>query len=199
MIEVEIKVGISNPNKLRKKIEQHDGFYKLSLYHEDTYFNLPNGLRNFKETDEALRVRKSIEFNINNEKLPKRFKAFITYKGKKIDSLTKTRKEIEVKINNFDKMIEILKILGFQEVLTIRKQRELYEIKYKNQKLDALIDFIPDLDRYFLEVEFLKENSETIDNNHEILFEFLNMIGIEKNESIRESYLELILNKVKKG
>jgi predicted adenylyl cyclase CyaB len=61
MIEVEIKVKISDPNQVRKRIEENKGVYKISLHHEDTYFNMPKGLRDFKQTDEALRLRKSIE------------------------------------------------------------------------------------------------------------------------------------------
>ena len=63
MIEVEIKVKISDPNLMRKKFKENNGIYKLSLDHEDTYFNMPKGLRDFRQTDEALRLRKSIEFD----------------------------------------------------------------------------------------------------------------------------------------
>ena len=44
-----------------------NGVYKLSLLHEDTYFNMPKELRDFKKTDEALRIRKSIEFQKDNK------------------------------------------------------------------------------------------------------------------------------------
>ena len=63
MIETEIKVKINNLGELREKIYNLKGIYKLSLEHEDTYFNMPEGLRDFQNTDEALRVRSSIEFS----------------------------------------------------------------------------------------------------------------------------------------
>ncbi len=63
MIEVEIKVKISDPEILRKKFKEQGGEYKTSLFHEDTYFNMPKELRDFKKTDEALRIRKSLSFN----------------------------------------------------------------------------------------------------------------------------------------
>ncbi|GAH16023.1 unnamed protein product [marine sediment metagenome] len=62
LIEVEIKARISNPDDIKEKFEILNGVYKLSLLHEDTYFNMPIKLRDFKKTDEALRIRKSIEF-----------------------------------------------------------------------------------------------------------------------------------------
>ena len=62
MLEVEIKVKISDPNLMRKKFDENNGVYKLSLDHEDTYFNMPKGSRDFRQTDEALRLRKSVEY-----------------------------------------------------------------------------------------------------------------------------------------
>ena len=85
MIEVEIKVKISNPELILQKFEDNNGIYKISLLHEDTYFNMPNGLRDFKETDEALRLRKSIEFNKNLKTKGQNINYYFTYKGKKID------------------------------------------------------------------------------------------------------------------
>ncbi len=99
MIEVEIKVKISNPELLVKKFEENNGDYKLSLLHEDTYFNMPKGLRDFKETDEALRLRKSIEFHKVADRTKRVINHFITYKGKKMDLFTKTRKEIDIKLD----------------------------------------------------------------------------------------------------
>ncbi|MBD3337538.1 MAG: CYTH domain-containing protein, partial [Candidatus Lokiarchaeota archaeon] len=60
MIEVEIKAEISSPDTIRKKFLEKNGIYKISLSHEDTYFNMPRKLRDFRKTDEALRIRKSI-------------------------------------------------------------------------------------------------------------------------------------------
>ena len=62
-IEVEIKVKMSNPDEMREQFKSKDGVYRCSLIHEDTYFNMPKGLRDFRKSDEALRIRKSIEFN----------------------------------------------------------------------------------------------------------------------------------------
>jgi len=196
MIEVEIKVKISDPNLIRKKFEDFNGVYKLSLHHEDTYFNMPKGLRDFKQTDEALRLRKSIEFNKDDKQLAQKTNCFITYKGKKIDTTTKTREEIEVKINEIEDMKNLLKILGFREVFTVIKERELYDFKFKDTRIEALIDYIPILEQHFIEVELITESYEEVDENKEILFQFLENFGIKKQESIRLSYLELIVNKL---
>ena len=196
MIEVEIKVRITNPNEIKNKFEKLNGMYKLSLYHEDTYFNMPKGLRDFKKTDEALRIRKSVEFQKNINDSEKIVNYFITYKGEKIDTSTKSRKELEVKLNDGIQMREILKSLGFKEIFTVKKERELFEFKYKNIKLEALIDYIPILKEYYMEVEITTETIDKLNETREILFEFLSNIDIKREESIRKSYLELIAERL---
>jgi len=197
MIEVEIKVKISDPNLTQKKFKDNNGIYKLSLHHEDIYFNMPKGLRDFKQTDEALRLRKSIEFNKDDEAKDQKINYYITYKGKKIDKTTKTREEIEVKINEIEGMKTLLKLLGFQEVFTVVKKRELYEFTFNDIKIEALIDYIPILEQHFVEVELITESLDDVKKSKDILFEFLNKLGIKKQESIRKSYLELISDKLK--
>ena len=97
MIEVEIKVRILDPEAIRNNFRQKGAIYKLSLEHEDIYFNMPEGLRDFKESDEALRLRKSIAFNESDDSIGKKTDFYLTYKGKKLDNSTKTREEIEIK------------------------------------------------------------------------------------------------------
>jgi adenylate cyclase class 2 len=197
MIEVEIKVKISDPNLMRKKFKENNGIYKLSLDHEDTYFNMPEGSRDFKQTDEALRLRKSVEFLKENTSKPQKINYYITYKGKKIDKTTKTREEIEIKISEIEAMKMLLKLLGFQEVFTVVKKRELYDFMLNDTKVEALIDYIPILEQHFVEVELITESINNVEKSKDILFEFLNKLGIKKQESIRKSYLELISDKLK--
>ena len=46
------------------------------------------------------------------------------------------------------------------------------------------------------EVEYLMESKNKIDESKEILFDFLNNLGIRKELSITKSYLELIIDKI---
>ncbi len=197
MIEVEIKVRILDPKIIKNKFEENKGVYKLSLLHEDTYFNMPKGLRDFKKTDEALRLRRSIEFNKKELTSEQRINHYITYKGKKLDGSTKTREEIDIKIEDINRMKNLLRELGFQEVLTIKKERDLYEFEFKSLHIEALIDYLPILDQHFIEVECLLKTSENIEASKEVLFDFLSLFGIKKEDSIRQSYLELIADKLK--
>ncbi|MFX1488407.1 MAG: class IV adenylate cyclase [Promethearchaeota archaeon] len=193
MFEIEIKVRVSDPDLIRRKLENHHGSYKFFLTHKDIYYNMPKSLRDFKKTDEALRLRTSIRYDKKNKYNPQEIDYFLTYKGKKIDELTKSREEIEIKIEDFEKMREILELLGFQEVLTVMKERELYEFKLNDHKITVLLDYIPILKQHFIEAEYLTELNEDIAESRERLFSFLNLLGMNKKDSIRKSYLELIL------
>lgn len=193
MFEIEIKVRVSDPDLIRRKLENHQASYKFFLTHKDIYYNMPKSLRDFKKTDEALRLRTSIRYDKKNKYNPQEIDYFLTYKGKKIDELTKSREEIEIKIEDFEKMREILELLGFQEVLTVMKERELYEFKLNDHKITVLLDYIPILKQHFIEAEYLTELNEDIAESRERLFSFLNLLGMNKKDSIRKSYLELIL------
>ena len=195
MIEVEIKAKISDPDAIREKFKSKDGKYIISLHHEDTYFNMPDKLRDFRKTDEALRIRKSIEYEEGFESSENKINYYLTYKGKKLDSLTKTRKELEISVSNGEIMKDLLNSLGFRDFLTVVKERELYEVHYKDKVIIALIDYIPILNEYFIEVELITESNKKLEDSRELLFEFLSSLNIKREESIRKSYLELIVER----
>lgn len=195
MFEVEVKILLNNKEDIEKKLKSIGGHYIISLIHDDTYFNMPKKLRNFYRTDEALRIRKSIEFDKFNDSSKKRTD-FLTYKGPKIDDSTKTRKEFDIKVDDGEKIIDVLKILGFREVYTVKKERELFGIEYDSEMLEILFDYLPDLNQYFMEIESQVEHEDNIPKKREIIFNLLNKMGIGKEESIRKSYLELIIDKI---
>lgn len=195
MIEVEVKIQISDPFSLRKEFAQLGGINKLSLIHEDIYYNMPTGLRDFAKTDEALRIRSSIEYKNGEKHKTEKKICYITYKGKKLDHISKSRHEIELKLENANSMKEILANLGFREILTVKKERELYEFEYMGNKIEALLDYLPVLNSYFLEVELTAQSNEEFSEKRDQLFRFLSEFGYTQEDSITESYLELIINK----
>ena len=81
-------------------------------FQEDIYFNAPH--RDFTQTDEALRIRR-ITSKDGNE-------IILTYKGAKLDELSKTREEIEVNIEDVENTKLILEKLGIQTCATCSKR-----------------------------------------------------------------------------
>ena len=172
MIEVEIKVKIDDKDKVVKQLKKLGFKFIKKKFQEDIYFN---GIdRDFKETDEALRIRDE-DGNF-----------FVTYKGKKIDKISKTREEIEVKIEDKEKMRQIFKKLGFKEVPPIRKIREIY----RKGDMEASIDEVEGLG-LFLELEKVISDINDKDEVLEEMMDILKALNISKDNIIRKSYLEL--------
>ena len=81
-LEIEQKYPVDDLQQVRKTLEALGATIESPICQVDLYFRHP--VRNFVQTDEALRLRQVGEEN------------FITYKGPKIDAETKTRREIEL-------------------------------------------------------------------------------------------------------
>lgn len=178
MIEVEVKAKISNSNEIIKRLKTQAIFLKETIQ-EDIYFNAPD--RDFRITDEALRIRISSE------------ESELTYKGSKIGNLMdKTREEISVNINKNDlrKTQIILEKLGFQVVTKVLKTRMLFQIN----DLSISVDFVENLGEY-IEIESLVNTPNEIEKKRNEILNFLSELDIPLEDCERRSYLELLLNK----
>ena len=138
MIEVEVKAKIESFDIMRERLENLNAKKVKTEYQEDRYFNSP--VKDFAKTDEALRIRKT--------KTETYERLFITYKGPKIDSESKTREEVEMEIEDENKCSKIFENLGFNEVRTVIKNREYYKI----DNFEISPDDIKGLDPY-MEIE----------------------------------------------
>jgi len=170
-LETEAKVRI--PPHLKRDLEEKLKSFELLAEeaHLDVYFNAPD--RDFSSTDEALRLRE-----VNGE-------IILTYKGPKISSNLKARKEIELKVSDFQSAKELLEALGYTEVLTIKKRRKVY------RRGDAILCFdeVEGLNT-FIEVEVLEKDLKKAE---EKIGEILRELGLSNEPVITESYLELLL------
>ncbi len=176
MIEVEVKAKIENFDDMKKKLENLGAIKSKKEFQEDIYFNSP--IVDFANTDEALRIRTTKE----NEKT----NIFITYKGPKIDSKSKTRKEIEIAIEDSEKCSDIFQNLGFTKVRAVRKNRQYYT--YKNFEIS--LDDVEGLNPY-MEIEISLEDGNDYSEAQEKIFELFSKLGIEDGFE-RTSYLELL-------
>jgi adenylate cyclase class 2 len=169
MLELEMKAKIDKYTRGRiDQILRRAEFLEERI-EDDVYFSSP--IRDFKETDEALRVRYSGD------------KAILTFKGPKLDKISKSREEYEAYVSG--EMEQILQKLGYKKLLNVRKKRKVY--LYKDFTIS--LDDVEDLGE-FLEVELKSENLQDV-KRIENLFDDLFL------ESERKSYLELLLLKKK--
>ena len=170
MIEIEIKVRADH-GPVRGRIMGMGALKVRTEDHLDVYYNAPH--RDFAETDEALRLR-----SVNDG-------TRMTYKGRKLDSVSKTREEFETPVDGTAAQ-GILVSLGFFESGILKKTRDIY----RYDDITICLDSVEGLGE-FVEVETVADSD--IDSHRERLFEFLESIGIKKEDSIRTSYLEMLM------
>ncbi len=174
MIEIEVKARIEDPKQIERTIISL-GAAPIGIENQvDTYYNAPQC--DFKNTDEALRIR------------AQEGEYFLTYKGPKMDGISKTREEFEVKIEDAVKMGNILSSLGFYPVATIVKKRK----KYMMREFSIALDDVRNLG-YFIEIEISAKNPNNYKKKVENIFEFIDKLGISRSSTVRESYLEMLL------
>ena len=176
MIEVEVKAKIENFQDMEKKLEKLGAIKSKKEFQEDIYFNSP--IVDFAKTDEALRIRTTKENDNTN--------IFITYKGPKINSESKTRKEIEIKIEDSAKCSEIFQHLGFEKVRAVKKNRQYYT--YENFEIS--LDDVEGLNPY-MEIEIALEDGSDYSEAQDKIFELFKELGITDGFE-RTSYLELL-------
>src|SRR5687767_3093241 len=129
-IEVEQKFRVSNLAGIATRLVALGGTLGEAELQIDRYFNHP--ARDFAQTDEALRTRQVGEKN------------YVTYKGPKLDSTTKTRREIEVPIAPGDvaaeQFAELLVALGFRPVAEVRKHRRKTTLDHGGRRIEVVLD-----------------------------------------------------------
>ncbi len=179
MIEVEIKAKIQDPKTAFEKIKELGGTYSHSEIQRDIYFNGEN--KDFRESDEALRIR---EIPDGDD-----FINILTYKGPKLNTESKTRKEVEVTIDNKENMTEILISLGYRPSAIVNKVRRIFNYEEYTITVDKLKEL-----GYYMEIEYVTDNEEDIDNIQDKIFEIFNKLGINDGFE-KTSYLELLERK----
>lgn len=177
MIEVEVKAHAKSFSEVEAKLNEIGAVKSKSEHQLDTYFNNIE-LRDFEKTDEALRIRNTTK---NGEK-----SIILTYKGAKMDSVSKTRKEIEVDIHDYDKMRSILENLGFKAVADVEKERTTYLFNEYIISLDNVLKV-----GTFVEIERDVREGEEFKDALDEIFKIYKKLGIEDGFE-RKSYLELM-------
>lgn len=167
ILEIEIKSYCDDHAPIAEKLKTMGARPAGCEKEQDLYLNHPG--RDFKDTDEALRLRRTGD------------RVVLTYKGPKIGTAAKSRLEEEVPVADFDKTLSILKHLGFIEFGTVTKMRDIYRLG----DIEVCLDTVEEVGR-FVEIEMKGSERERIERE---LFRLAGELGLERFE--RRSYLEL--------
>jgi adenylate cyclase class 2 len=179
-LEVEQKFPVSNRESLLEALAALGCQWETPVLQADLYFAHP--ARNFKETDEALRLRRSGE------------EVVITYKGPKLDATTKTRREIELPImggiHGYNQYRELLEVLGFSPVQEVRKTRLPGVVAWQGHDVHVALDEVEGLGPY-VELEIMA-SPEQLKAAKGLLMSLSETLELTGNE--RRGYLDMLLH-----
>lgn len=177
-LEVEIKFKLTDPNAVEAQLSRLNAIAEPPVEQSDRYYNHP--ARDFRLTDEAFRIRSVGSANC------------ITYKGPKLDALTKTRREIEIPMADgplaAQQMADLLIALGFQFAREVRKLRTPFRLMWQQTQYELALDRVDPLGS-FLEIELIADES-TRDAATNAILKLAAELGLSNPE--RRSYLELL-------
>ncbi len=179
--EVEQKFPVDDLAVIADRLDMLGASVSKPKTEEDLYFAHP--ARDFAKTDEALRIRRKGDAT------------FITYKGPKVDTTTKTRREIELPLPSDEKTPEqwttLLEVLGFRQVAMVRKSRRKAGVLWDNHMVEGCLDNVEGLG-CFVELELVVEEDK-LDVARHIIASLAESLELRRSE--RRSYLELLLEK----
>lgn len=175
MYEVELKLRAAH-EPVRDRLADLGAEDLGTVSQTDTYYDAPD--REFAQTDEALRIR--LEEGNGRQQVR------LTYKGPLVDEASKTRTEAETAVEDGETLREILERLGYEAAVAVHKERQRYRLDGCTVTLDTVSDL-----GEFVEVE--TETEGDIDPARDRAVAVLDRLGLDAEEQIRTSYLELVL------
>ena len=178
-LEVEQKFRVGSFEPIERRLREMSAEIGQTQEQVDCYFAHP--ARDFSVTDEAFRVRFAGERNS------------ITYKGPRIDSTTKTRKELELELplgqGYREQFMELLALLGFRRVEAVRKQRRKSFVDWNGSRIEVSLDDVADVGTY-VELELIADEAG-LDHARQQLQTLAESLSLTVPE--RRSYLNLLL------
>ncbi len=171
MLEVEQKYR-ADINKVREELVKLGAVLLEKKEEVDVYYQHP--CRDFAETDEALRVRRTgpdVE---------------VSYKGPRMRSSAKTRLELTASAEG--DVESILEALGFRKIAAVRKSREYYAYG----SLTVSLDRVEGLGE-FVEIEAVASSEASIKEAEAEIAALAERLGLK--DKVDETYLELVLKR----
>ena len=157
LYEVENKFPVDDLESMAQRLIAHGARFDEAIEQVDHYFAHP--VRDFAQTDEALRIRRIGERNL------------VTYKGPKIDQATKTRYELELPLATGGELtqqyVQLLRALGFRSVAEVKKRRRCGRFTWQHWPVEATLDEVEGLGR-FVELEIRTDADTLRDSTDEL-------------------------------
>lgn len=172
-MEIESKLKVDCLDEIRARLDLVGGEFVGELVQRDTFFTDAGGA--IVNSDRGLRIRR--------ERCKGEEKIFLTYKGPRQKTRFKSREEVEVGVDSFEALEQILLALGLEETIVVEKNRSLWTLK----NCDVCLDQLAELGSY-VEIEGQSEKDICV---------AMEELGLLDMPHVESSYARLI--KEKKG
>ena len=181
-MEIEGKYRVDHPIEFLAQLELLGAKELASQTQEDQYLRHPS--RDFKITDEALRMRRVDDLWL------------VTYKGPRQEGVLKTRPEIELPLapGTQDQWMRIWENLGFEPVAVVRKIRRVFDFARHYPDMTVVLDQVPDIGT-FAEIECVVESQQELVAAELAIESAAKVLGLNFHE--RRSYLSMVLEQQK--
>ncbi len=182
MIEVEVKLPVADLAGIKTELLEKGFRETASIQERDTYFDNRQG--EIRANDEALRVRET------KDRMTGKSRAQINFKGKKLDTCTMTREELETGVEDGEVCRNILQAIGYlpadPEVI---KDRTVL----RKEPVTVCLDRVHGLGE-FLELEILADSEEKKDAALGQIEKILDSLGYQISDTVQMSYLSMLQN-----
>jgi adenylate cyclase, class 2 len=179
--EVEQKHRVDDVAALMARLKEWGAALSPAVTQSDQYFAHP--CRDFAQTDEALRIRSVGDAT------------FVTYKGPKLDTATKTRRELELPLDPSDiggrRFARMLVALGFTPVTVVLKERRSFELNHAGRPVAGTFDTVEGLGT-FVELELVTDEAGLAEAQR-VVSTLAQQMQLGPSE--RRSYLEMLLTR----
>ena len=194
--EVEVKVEAEH-GPVRERLADLGAESCGAVRQHDTYYDHP--VRDFAETDEALRLRRESNADERADSGDGPTEATLTYKGPLVDDVSKTREEVEAGVDDPETADAILRAVGFEPAAEVEKVRERFAVGEYVVALDSVADLgeFVEVEAHVGGGEAEGQNGESENADVESLrtgaFDLCRRLGLDPAASTRSSYLALLL------
>lgn len=178
-IEAECKFRVDSIDVTKYVLSKLDASFVASESHCDTYLRHP--CRDFRSTDEALRIREI-------DGLP-----YVTYKGPRLAGPIKIRSEIELPMvpNTVPDWLKIWQSLGFVVAAQVRKTRQVYKLRFFEHDTIIALDRVATLGD-FVEIEQILNSPQEVEPAQANILMLAEKLGLSNVE--KRSYLGMLLS-----
>lgn len=186
-VEVEVKIPVCSSEDAIKRLEQCGFSPAGTCREEDVYYN--SACYDLTEYDKALRIRRVTDLDTGKTW------AEFNCKGPKLDQVSVSRTELEMRLETPEILEQILGELTFLPVsCTVRKTR----FTYIRGRITAAVDQVEGLGDY-LELEIIGQGEEQRPACLKEIEAAMKELGYEQKDTIRMSYLSMLQKKEESG